>query len=158
MLTPPKYSLDSSVIINPWNRRYPRDVFPGFWRDFEHLIDEGLAVCVEEVQREIDQKADQIQDWMRSRSSLVVPFDAHIESSYRQVVNRFRTYAKRTQRRNQADPMIVALAMSQGLTVVTDEVSDPPADPPKIPNLCKAFNVPCLSLVELMRAEGWKYG
>ena len=152
-----RYSFDSNVIINPWNRQYPRDVFPGFWRDIEELIENGLAICAEEVRREIEHKDDDINHWLTDRAHMIVPFDRGIEEAYIEVINKFRAYAKRTQARNQADPVVIALAMSRNLVVVTEEKREPGSASPKIPDVCDHFGVVCLSIVEMMRKEGWSY-
>lgn len=59
---------------------------------------------------------------------------------------------------NTADPWVIALALRDRLTVVTEEVLVPATarnHKKKIPNACQALNVPCLSLTALIQAEGW---
>lgn len=53
-----------------------------------------------------------------------------------------------------ADPFVIALAERHDLTVVTSENRGSPQHP-KIPLVCEWRSVPCLSLVEFFRAEGW---
>ncbi len=54
-----------------------------------------------------------------------------------------------------ADPFVIAKAATDGFTVVTMEKLKPNAA--KIPNICKHFNVPCMTLEEFMAAEGWQF-
>jgi Domain of unknown function (DUF4411) len=54
-----------------------------------------------------------------------------------------------------ADPFVIAKAATDGNTVVTMEMLKPNAA--KIPNICKHFKVPCMTLEEFMEAEGWQF-
>ncbi len=54
-----------------------------------------------------------------------------------------------------ADPFVIAKAATEGLTVVTMEKLKPNAA--KIPNICKHFDVKCLTLEEFMAAENWQF-
>jgi Domain of unknown function (DUF4411) len=54
-----------------------------------------------------------------------------------------------------ADPFVIAKAATDGKTVVTMELLKPNAA--KIPNICKHFNIPCLTLEQFMETEGWQF-
>ena len=54
-----------------------------------------------------------------------------------------------------ADPFVVAKGAIEKRAVVTIEKFK--ANAAKIPNICKHFNVPCLSLEEFMEKEGWSF-
>lgn len=56
---------------------------------------------------------------------------------------------------NNADPFVIAKAAVEERTVVTMELFKPNAV--KIPNICRHFKVPCLTLQEFMEAEGWEF-
>jgi hypothetical protein len=49
-----------------------------------------------------------------------------------------------------ADPWVIALAIIEGMTVVC---SEKPKRDRKMPDVCKKEKVPCLNLVEFLRAE-----
>ncbi len=51
---------------------------------------------------------------------------------------------------------IRALALAQGLTVVTSESER--KGKVKIPKICDALGVPSISLLEMMRRENWRLG
>jgi hypothetical protein len=60
--------------------------------------------------------------------------------------------------RSAADPFVVALAQIEGCAVVTGERRRTrSADRPNIPDVCDALGIPCITLLDLMRAEGWKF-
>ena len=53
-----------------------------------------------------------------------------------------------------ADGFVIALAQWQGLTVVTAENR---RGPEKIPNICNAKSVDCVSLADMIESEGWNF-
>ena len=54
-----------------------------------------------------------------------------------------------------ADPFVIARAAITRSTVVTmEQFKDNAA---KIPNICRHFNVRCITLEEFMQAEGWTF-
>lgn len=51
-----------------------------------------------------------------------------------------------------ADPWIIAKAKSIGATVVTHEaIASPAKKVVKVPNICKQFDLPCISTFQLLR-------
>nr|WP_292587324.1 DUF4411 family protein [Mesorhizobium sp.] len=53
------------------------------------------------------------------------------------------------------DPFVIAKAASEGRGVVTMEEFKP--NGAKIPNICRHFEVECMSLEEFMEREGWEF-
>ena len=64
---PGRYSLDTSAILNAWQRNYPPDLFPTLWRNIEGLIDAGVLIASEEVQVELEKKDDEVHEWAKQR-------------------------------------------------------------------------------------------
>jgi hypothetical protein len=63
--------------------------------------------------------------------------------------------AKALQGRHNADPFVISKPAADGSTVLTmEKLKDNAA---KIPNICKHFAVPCMTLEEFMAAEGWQF-
>lgn len=54
-----------------------------------------------------------------------------------------------------ADPFLIAKALSHDGTVVTEEKMKPGAA--TIPNICEHFEVPCVNLEEFMERSGWEF-
>jgi hypothetical protein len=71
-------------------------------------------------------------------------------ASHRGLVNTQRN-------RSMADPWVIALAQVNGCTVVTGEVPSDDLKRPKIPDVCRALGIPCSSLLQLFRKEGWVF-
>jgi hypothetical protein len=59
----------------------------------------------------------------------------------------------------EADAYVIALAKQHGGIVVTQETSAAEKRNPKrthyIPDVCRELGIPCISLLGLMRREGW---
>jgi predicted nucleic acid-binding protein len=149
------YSTDTSVFIESWVRHYPPDVFPSVWRQFENGIAQGKLKAVVEVYRELEQHEDELFVWAKRRKSKFLPLDTSIQRRAQRILAQFPTLAKADSTRRDADPFVIALAAEQGLTVVTYEVARPTK--PRIPDVCCQLKIPCITVVELFRNEGWQF-
>ena len=52
---------------------------------------------------------------------------------------------------------MIAVAKIRKLSVVTGEKRKGNPARPKIPDVCEAYGIKCLNLLELMKSEGWKF-
>jgi len=142
-------------------KNYYRGRFPSLWKNFDALIANGAIVSTREVLREIeDSSIAELRDWAKSNPNVftiptaaegtfiakiygVIHFQQNIEQQ------------KLLKGGRNADPFEIAKAATDGKTVVTMEMLKPNAA--KIPNICKHFQVPCMTLEEFMEAEGWQF-
>lgn len=147
------YSIDTSALLEAWARHYPLDVFPTLWQQIENLISAGRLLAIDEVLRELERKSDDLHDWAKQRAGMFVSTDQAIMQRAGSVVNQFPSLADPQSQKGKADPFVIALAMERNLTVVTAEHSKPTR--PRIPDVCRQLQVPCVSLIELFRREGW---
>jgi hypothetical protein len=139
--------------MDAWVRYYPRDVFPTLWERIDVLIDNGQLLAIDEVLRELEKKVDDLHEWATQRKELFVTMDAEILRRGGEVINQFPSLVDPEKLRGTADPFVIALAAERNLTVVTAEKPKP--SKPKIPDVCQALKVPCISLIELFRRERW---
>lgn len=151
------YSLDTSALMVPWNDHYQRRVFGGFWDRYEALIDCGEAVAVEEVLLEIEKRDDDLREWARARRGMFLPLTADVQRALSDVLAFSQRMVGTQKGRNAADPWVIALARARGLTVVTMERANGNLTRPKIPDVCAALQVPCIDVLGLAVAEGWKF-
>ena len=150
-----KYSIDTSVLIEAWVRHYPQDVFPAVWEHFEHGIAHEKLLAIVEVYRELEEHGDALFDWAKKRKKKFVDLRGPIQDRARRILVDFPALAKADRTRRDADPFVIALAWEHNLTVVTYESFRPTK--PRIPDVCRALKIPCITLVELFRQEGWKF-
>ena len=153
-----RYCLDTSALIEAWQRSYAIDVFPLFWELLEEGIENGVFVCPDEVLHELYKKEDGLFAWVKAHEKLVVPIDDALQLSVGEVLTRFPTLVDSRKNRSQADPFVIGLARIQRRTVVTGEKAAGNGKVPKIPNVCAHFNVATCSLLQMIRNLGWRFG
>ncbi|HEY0520444.1 MAG TPA: DUF4411 family protein, partial [Ilumatobacteraceae bacterium] len=71
-----------------------------------------------------------------------------------QLAKEYPTLAKERLGRSRADGFVIALAQVRGYTVVTAESG---RGGEKIPSLCDAESIPCISPADLIEKEGWGF-
>ncbi len=85
---------------------------------------------------------DSLTEWVKKQSNLFIPTQPGLQGNIADIANRCPKLVKKQSRVN-ADPVIIALAQSRELTVVTQE------NPNKQKNLvgcCREYKVSCISL------------
>lgn len=132
------YSVDTNVFMDWQARYYPTDIFTSLPGKLTALIGEGRLLAAELVKEELDAigTADVIA-WSNAMTAMWVPTDALLAAAY-----------------------VIALAQLRDGIVVTQETSAAEKRNPKrthfIPDVCRELGLPCISLLGLMRREGWK--
>lgn len=149
------YCLDTNAILSPWHETYRPSSFPGFWANLELLISGSRAVICAEVARELAMKDDGAALWVRSQNGFVVDLEEEQVRIARVLADEFPDLAKQRLGKSRADGLVIALAAWKGLTVVTFENSR--GGPAKIPNICETKGIPCMSLADMIEAEGWVF-
>lgn len=155
-----KYSIDTSAIIEGWQRLFPPDIVPGFWEGIDELIKSGDLRATEEVLVEIEKKDDQIFAWAKQRGELFISIDLEIQIYVREILAKHKTLIDTRKNRSGADPFVIALASlqnDQSTIVVTEEKPTETIVRPHIPDVCIALGIEWISLGELIRREGWKF-
>ena len=153
-----RYSIDTSALIDGWTGYYPPDVFPGMWEKLEELADQGILIASEEVLHELERKEDELHKWAKQRPHMFVPFDEPVQKAVREILCTHRNLLKQGKTRSGADPFVIAVARTRQCTVVTGErPSGNPQNKPHIPDVCRAYSIRYLSLLDLLREQGWVF-
>jgi len=147
-----QYTIDSSSLIYGWNT-YPPDIFPGIWDHLEALIDKKIIFATDEVRVELDKKQDDLHEWVKAQSDFFVPHDIEIQEHVLQVLSNFPGLYDLKKGKSGADPFVIAHAIQNNYTVVTQEGWSNNPDKPKIPNVCKEYDIRCINLLALMREK-----
>ncbi len=154
---PIKYSLDTSALLNAWRRHYPPDFFGTLWNNLDDLIRGGLLIASEEVLVELAKKDDEVHAWAKSRQAMFVPIDGQVQQIVRDILRDYPRLVDNRANRSGADPFVIALAMTEGCTVLTGEQqSTTSTAKPKIPGVCSAMGVRCIGMVDLIREQNWR--
>jgi hypothetical protein len=148
------YCLDSSVFINSWTKHYPKDVFPGVWDCFHGLMAADQAIIPHDILEEIKRGGDELYGWVdwHAANSIIKPDERHIRAC-KAIVQAHRRLleTKKNRSGSGADPWLIAHAQVAAAIVVTEERASNQIDKPKIPDVCSAMSIECISTVELLR-------
>lgn len=142
------YCLDTSVLINGWNRHYPISIphFAPIWDAIANDIRAGGSLVSWEVWKEVKKQDDELLTWLSDVKDLIErPRSAEIKE-LQSVMRRFPNFAaERGSALNAADPWVVAMALANDAIVVTYEeatAARPKATrPPMMPHACDEMRV-----------------
>ncbi len=153
-----KYSLDTSTFLNAFIRVYPPDVFPKLWEKINTLIHDGHLKATEMVLEELKRKDDDAYKWVKERPLLFENVDENIQKTVSTIMRKYPRIIAEGGQKNAADPFVIAFAIQHKLIVVTEEKKGSGSNKkPSIPFLCKAFDVECINLLDLIRLEEWTF-
>lgn len=151
------YVLDTSALIGAWMRTYPPKHFPNFWDNLDAMAQNGRVLMPEEVVTELKAKQDELLIWVRNREEwLKAPTTRAVMEKTRAVLSQYPGLTQPGTGRGKADPFVIATAWELGMTVVTEERGGSEAKP-KIPSVYKSLEIDCVSVVDLIRREGWTF-
>jgi predicted nucleic acid-binding protein len=151
----PGYVIDTSALIDLW-RPYPRDIFKSLWSKVTVLIADGELIAPQEVLKELEQQHDDLLRWAK-KQTFFKELDNEQIVLLHDIVHRFPDIVDVEKTKADADPHVIALAMSKGWKVVTQEKYTKPQARKKIPDVCEHYRIPCLSLFDFFRDKGWNF-
>jgi hypothetical protein len=159
-LPDPLYCIDTSALIAGHKELYPIANFPNLWRRIEEMIIDDRLIAPDEVLLELEKRDDDTRQWAADRSNLFQPLTPDVQQilSTRVAVD-FAGWIDPNKLPPWADPLIISLAVCRGATVVTEEKwsNSPQMLKWKIPNICKPYNVRCVSFLKLIQDHGWSF-
>lgn len=154
------YAFDTSP-LSALFKNYYRRRFPTLWEKFDALVADGQLLSTREVLREIgDGPIEPLRDWAAARHELF-PAPTAAEGAFVARIYGVRHFQQNIEQQKilkggrNADPFVIARAATTGATVVTMETLRDNAA--RIPNICRHFDIPCLSLEEFMERENWEF-
>jgi hypothetical protein len=154
------YVFDNSPLSSLF-RNYYQKRFPTLWKNFNALVVGGGLISTREVYREIeDSNIAILRDWAKENEHLFTVPHAK-EGEFVSQIYAVRHFQQNIEQQKLlkggkiADPFVVSKAAVNNSTVVTMELFK--ENGAKIPNICKHFSIPCMTLEEFMEAEGWQF-
>ncbi len=151
-------SLDTSSLIEAYRLLYPMENFRVLWQELEKLIRNDRLKMSEFVFAEA--MRDEVLDkWCREKS-LKSYLESKIDDSDQQTVHdilsKYPGMSNVKKGTSGADPWVIALAMKfQNGVAVTEEKSTGNLQHPRIPDVCKAYNIECVTISGIVRKENW---
>lgn len=151
------YCIDTSALLDGWNRYYPPDILPSLWTNLEEMIASGELISPDEVLTELSQKDDAVHAWAKTNGSLFVPLDEDVQKATAEVLAQFPRLVGAMKDRSHGDAFVIGLARVRTATVVSGEKARGVVNRPRIPMVCEHFGIRHLSLLELIREKGWRF-
>lgn len=169
------YLIDSNCLIEAYRRYYSFDIVPTFWEKFLITYQHSIFL-IDKVRDELCSKSnkhkDDLQLWVEDnccfKGKVILSNQQKYVDKYAEILQfiydapQYKTssFIEWSNNLNKADPWLIAVASIDKFTIVTMEKSDPNLSAgsptkrePKIPDVCKWFDVECIDLFELMRRE-----
>jgi predicted RNase H-like nuclease len=140
---------------------YAPTSFPTFWERFAGEIDRGSIIAPEEVRQEVTHP-DALRVWLRNQKAMFRELSEEMQPNLRTAL-RWQRERLQTQSLNyrpkdlKADPFVVAIAMSLGAVVVTEERRNGSSGRPSIPDYCDRFGLEVLNLLEFIDRMRWQF-
>lgn len=133
-------------------RTYPRPHFDGVWKLIERVAAEGRLLSVKEVYLELDNQDDEVAVWAKKHRDIFLPLTSEVQLKTREILKSHPTLVD-LKKKSGADPFLIAAAILRGATVVTQEKKSGGPPSVKIPDVCAAYGVKCIPLLEFLKAE-----
>jgi hypothetical protein len=168
MPAPPKpYIIDANTFMEAARGYYAFDFAPPFWNALTEYARRKRIISIDKVQDEINKGDDQLKVWTNSdfNSYFADSQTSAVVQAYIDLVNwadQHTTFNQRAKDEfmedDNADAWIIAYAIANDCTVVTDELSDPNSRKRiLIPDVCNAFGVPFCDIFTMLRALGFSF-
>jgi hypothetical protein len=151
-----KWCFDTSALIEPWVRRYPPDIFGPVWEKLEALCSDRVIAAPVDVRLELEKQSDNLYKWAKTLDGFFIDSDRALLERSKEIINRFPGLIKPNSTKSAADPFVIAMAEIHAVPVVTYETAAKQNQAPKIPNVCAARGIQVVSLVDVLRAEGFR--
>jgi hypothetical protein len=155
----PVYSVDTSALLDGLERYYPPEIFPALWDSVDELVDEGRFFVSEEVWEEACVHNAAAKAWLEGhgKDKISIPTDVAVAQDVQGILVDYPRLVANMKGRNRADAFVIAVARQHGAVVVTGEGSDGTDSRPKIPFICQRMSIQCVRLLQVIKAEGWKF-
>jgi len=145
------YCVDTSGWLDGWQRHYPVDVFPSLWGKIHDRICAGEIISSEEVYVELARKDDELHAWVQNRKQMLAALDEDIQTRAASLLIEYPRLVDTLRNRSTADPFVIATAAARGAIVVTGEVASGRMEKPRIPDVCHAKGIRCMTFLQMIR-------
>lgn len=144
------YIIDTSSLIE-LGHLYPLEtpVFAIFWNRIKELVEEKRLISLSFVKEEL--KDDDARDFFSDNSAFSVPFTEKLQNTVKMILMKYPDMIRlRSSHSSNADPFLVAAAILEGYTIVTEEKLSRDFS---IPNIASAFGVRTIGIAEFLQIE-----
>jgi len=151
-----RFVVDTNVLINL--NGFSKEVFPSLWSNFHEMVDNRQIFSVTEVQAELAESHGPVGEYWNQvddNTDFYVDLEDE-ECKCLDELEDFEEFQKAGEDKPYfADPHLIAIAMSQKCTVLSDERKIDNVR--SIPYICNQVGVKVMNLTEFMINQGWKW-
>ena len=156
------YVADNNVLITLITF-YPKDkpTFKALWDEIENLIKQKTMFSTDVVYKEINRyrgKNDIVKKWAKShKKSFFIPTGKETWELAQNIIKKFPDLLDKKKLQTgepDADPFLIALAKSEGATIITQERKDLPN---RIPMVALHYGVKSIDLYEFFEERKLKF-
>lgn len=155
------FLIDANVLIDAHQRYYAFDIAPSFWKRLVDHAKSGRVVSIDRVGHELKNANDDdpLNSWSKELFSqwFVSTQDTAVYEAYSKIMewvqdNEQFYDAAKSEFASVADSWLVAFALANNYTIVTQEVYQENARKRiLIPNVCREFNIPYMNTFQMLR-------
>ncbi|WP_339868693.1 DUF4411 family protein [Pseudohongiella nitratireducens] len=149
----PKYVIDTCSLTK-MRHTYPKDVFPAAWELLTDLAQTGVLISVEDVLEELSLFDDQILQWANKQGHMFFPLSQNIQVRAVEILSSHAGILDLKKNKSSADPFVIAAAIENSCSVVTEEKTSNSPIRYKIPDVCGDYGVDCIPIIDMFRREG----
>lgn len=165
-----QYLLDTNIYINFYDRAYRFEYFPSFWDAFEKVLNQYVVL----PQIVVDEacKSDEFNDWLGQNFNGQYLNHKDYAEEWGKVIQHIAQHSCYSDKalidprswthERIADGWLIAIAIKDGLTIVTDERANPslnvqnPSSVVKIPDIARDFGIKCITMNDFFKEIGFK--
>ncbi len=152
----PTYCLDTSAFTSAYHVIYRASQFISLWDRMSGLVDQGRSRIRIAVYDELKRQDDALFRWVRDRSHMTMGKSTGQLRYQLQIAKDFPALAKQHSTAKPGDPWVIALAMENNYIVVSNEKTGSKQNP-KIPHICRTYNIPHWTVTDIVHHEGWVF-
>ena len=156
------YVIDTNVLLDWWERRYPPDIFPAVKEKMEQLVAANKLIAPEGVRGEVNHVGSHgLKQWANNHRAIFLPHSAALQHEATDIQQRFPGFIDLTAIHDEADRWIVGLAKIKSCAVLSHETrARTKKKPPRshyVPDVCDELAIKCVDFLQMMRAERWQF-
>lgn len=152
------YVFDTGTLIDLCWRKTPKPLFDDLHAKIDSLVEQGRIISSADVYEELvrgPKNDDKVLEWANNHKQIFIDIDPDQDQVLPKITKEFPSFIDYKIGRFNADPLLVAIAISKDMKVVTSE--RPSRDSkPHIPDVCKHFDIGCMDLYGFIEDNGWK--
>lgn len=161
------YLIDANTLISAHRSSYRLGVAKSFWKTIAQLAKDQVLCSIDKVRSEIYYNEDPLTQWCKDNiddsfwlpsSTCLLEYQRVVQWAQRRSDHYTGNAIKNFMRTDNADPWLIAFALKESLTLVTEEVANPARkNNIKIPDACKPFNVQSMNLMDMFEDFGVQF-